>query len=82
MAPLRSVRDLSQPVDRCWGKVGTAVVEDTIIKYMDLPPGRDYFWHADSNVLVLSSRLDAAGKLTALYDLFTEWRTTMLRVAA
>lgn len=57
-------------------------VEPTIIKVMDLPAGRDYYWHSDANVIVLASRLDQAGRLAALFDLFTEWRKTLIRVAA
>lgn len=59
------------------------MVEPTIIKRMQLPDGgKPYRWHADANVVVLDSRLDQAGCLAALFDLFTEWRKTMLRIAA
>lgn len=58
------------------------MVERTIVKFMDLPEGRDYCWHSDANVIVLSSRLDQAGRVTALFDLFQEWRKTLIRVAA
>lgn len=54
--------------------------EETVFRTLDLPPGRDWIWLAEANVVVLSSRLDCAGRLRAVDELQKHWRRSHLRV--
>jgi hypothetical protein len=54
-------------------------VEETVQMVLDLPPGQDWRWMPDCNIVVLSSRLDEAGRQRALCDLQATWRRTLLR---
>ena len=54
--------------------------EETIIKVMPLPAGREWVWFGDLNCVALSDRLDEAGRMVALMDLQAQWRRTMLHV--
>lgn len=54
--------------------------EDTIIKTLELPHGEEWAWFADANLVVLSPRLDAAGRERALTEVQAHWRRRCLRV--
>jgi hypothetical protein len=57
------------------------VNEDTVIRYMPLPPHtRPWRWYADANLVVLCSSLDEDGQQAALSELQTHWRRKCLRV--
>jgi hypothetical protein len=40
--------------------------EETLIRTLDLPAGKDYVWFADCNVVALGRHLDVAGRERAL----------------
>lgn len=54
-------------------------VEPTVQMILDLPPGQDWAWLPDCNIVALSSRLDAAGRERAISDLQATWRRSLLR---
>jgi hypothetical protein len=56
--------------------------EQTIVKVMQLPEGKDWRWFPDLNLVVVSDRLDKAGQAAALADLQEKWRRSMLRMVA
>lgn len=47
---------------------------------MNLPEGQDYVRYADLNVIVLSTRLDCAGRERAIADLQAQWRREHLQL--
>jgi hypothetical protein len=54
-------------------------VEQTVQMILDLPPGQDWRWLPDCNMIVLSSRLDEDGRQRAREDLYATWRRTLLK---
>lgn len=58
------------------------ITEQTILLTHVLPPGVDYRWIADCNVVVLSAGLDAAGRQRAIDDLQAQWRKRWLSPVA
>lgn len=54
-------------------------VEETVKMFLDLPPGQDWKWLPDCNIVVLSSRLDEEGQEAALSDLQATWRRQLIR---
>jgi hypothetical protein len=54
--------------------------EETVVRVLDLPDGQDWKWLGDANVVILSSRLDCAGRLRALDELQKHWRRAHLRL--
>lgn len=53
--------------------------EQTVQMILDLPPGRDWEWLPDCNIVVLSSRLDEAGRQAAISDLQATWRRQFIK---
>ena len=58
-----------------------AGVEETIERILDLPPGKEWAWFADANVLGLSRHLDAAGRDRVRAEAQEAWRHRYLRRA-
>lgn len=56
------------------------MAEETIIKILDLPEGKDCVWYGDANVLALSSRLDQAGRDRVLDEFQVQWRRAHIRI--
>lgn len=56
------------------------MAEDTVIHEMDLPPGKDWAWFPDANIVGLRRGLDPCGRIAALDDLYSHWRRQHLRV--
>ena len=54
--------------------------EDTLIKTMPLPQGRDWEWFADANIVVLAPHLCPAQREQALTEVQAHWRRSCLRV--
>ena len=54
--------------------------EDTLIKTMPLPHGRDWEWFADANVVALAPHLDVAEREQALSELQAQWRRSGIRL--
>ena len=54
--------------------------EETLIKTMPLPQGRDWEWFADANVIALSPDLCPAKREAALSELQAQWRRSGLRL--
>lgn len=54
-------------------------VEETVKMVLDLPPGQDWKWLPDCNIIVFSSRLDEAGQEAALTDLQATWRRELIK---
>lgn len=50
------------------------MTEETVFRTIDLPPGRDWVWFPDLNVVGLRRGLDLAGKLRAIDELQEHWR--------
>lgn len=65
------------------GEAGLRVAsEETIIRTLDLPAGRDWVWFADVNCIGLSSRLDCEGRQRAVAELQEQWRLDHLEKIA
>lgn len=62
------------------GRRGAVASEETIFRMLDLPPGRDWAWYPDLNVVGLRRGLDLDGKLRAVGELQEQWRTQHLRL--
>lgn len=54
--------------------------EHTVVVIITLPPGRDWAWLGDCNVLALSDRLNEAGRQAALVEVGAAWRRSFLYV--
>ena len=54
--------------------------EDTLIKTLPLPNGRDWEWYADANVIVLAPHLCPAERERALCNLQAQWRREGFRL--
>lgn len=54
--------------------------EDTLIKTMPLPHGRDWEWYADANVVVLAPHLCPEERERALSELQAQWRRSGIRL--
>lgn len=53
--------------------------EDTIIKTLDLPEGREWAWFADANILCLSPALCPEGRMRAVREAQDWWRRRHLQ---
>ena len=54
-------------------------VEQTVQMILDLPAGQDWRWLPDCNIIVLSARLDEAGRQRAISDLQATWRRSLIK---
>lgn len=55
--------------------------EETVFRSLPLPDGMEFAVHADANVVVLSDKLDCAGKLRVLEEIQKQWRRAHLKIA-
>jgi hypothetical protein len=60
--------------------VGDAVNEETLVKTMELPDGRDWEWYGDLNVVVLAPHLCPARREVALNEVQAHWRRSCIRI--
>jgi hypothetical protein len=54
--------------------------EDTLIKTMALPNGRDWEWYGDLNLVVLAPHLCPAQREMALNEVQAHWRRSCIRI--
>lgn len=54
--------------------------EDTLVKTLDLPPGQDWAWFADANIVGLAPHLTPEGRERALSEVQAYWRRSCLRI--
>lgn len=54
--------------------------EETLVITVDLPPGQDWAWYADLNIVGLSSHLCTGGRERALFELQAAWRRRFVRI--